>query len=327
MKHIFDEYTIFNINPSKLRSKHFFKNMLEYRHKVMAQFKGSLKKPSQFCCPLCKSKKGTELLRYKWYPVYSCKRCGLASPNIDFSKLGGSEIYDDPAYIKDTVREVVASFDYRKKTYAPERLKYIQSRTKLSYKNLKVLDLGCGPGYFVSHLDDLGIKYKGLELAEFLVQLGKKRGLNVENALLEREKPGSWNVVTLFDVLEHLTEPVAMFKSLNRVLMRGGYVVAYTPHIHSLGFFLMGGLQNVLLPFQHLLFFNEQSLEVLCKKSGFRLKHVDYFGLDVMDYLFMKEHQDQLPYLSKLGEALPYIQALVDKAKLANHIRIVFQKI
>ena len=42
MRNIFGNYKIFNIDPAKLRSKEFFKNMLEYRESVFKQFKHTM---------------------------------------------------------------------------------------------------------------------------------------------------------------------------------------------------------------------------------------------------------------------------------------------
>ena len=326
MRDIFKDYRIFNLDPSKLRSKTFFKNMLEYRGKVMQQFKSAIKTPRNYQCPLCKSRKGKEFLSDKSYKLYECSRCKLVSPNVDFSKLGNEEVYDDPSYIRDTTREILDTYQYRKKTYAPERLAYILQKTGLKKSQLKVLDVGCGPGYFLSYLKDLKITYKGLELADFLVAICKKRGLNVEKAFLEEEKRSAWNVITLFDVLEHLTDPIDFFKQLNHTTSLGGFVLAYTPNIHSVAFHLMGAKQNTFAPYQHLCFFDPASLEFLAQKTGFKIHSIEYYGLDIMDYLYMKEYEDNRPYLKHLIDMIPPIQAIIDRQQLSNHIRVIFKK-
>lgn len=328
MRDILKDYKIFNIDPKKLRSRDFFKNMLEYRRKVMAQFSDAYKSAEEYACPLCAGKSGKPYLSYEKYELYECAGCRLVSPNIKFDRLGDAEVYDDDAYVKDTVREIVDTYEYRKQTYAPERLKYIEEKIPdLPRNRMNVLDVGCGPGYFIDYLKDCGIPNKGLELAHFLVDICKKRGLNVEDAKLEHEPDASYNIVTMFDVLEHLTEPSDLFRDLNRVLMPGGYVLAYTPHIHSLAYLLMGGMQNTLLPFQHVGFYDERSLAYLASRTGFSIYAIDYYGLDVMDYLYMKREQDNFDYHEHLKEFIPLMQAVIDKQKLSNHIRVIFKKV
>ena len=327
MQDLFSDYKIFKLDPYKLRSRDFFKNMLEYRKSTMKKFEKAILSSSHFKCPLCGKDKKSSYLDLGKYKLFQCNTCSLVSPNINFNKLGNQEVYDDPAYVKDTTREILDTFQYRKNTYAPERLSYILSRVDIKKRNIKLLDVGCGPGYFISYLADLGIYYKGLEFAEFLVKICKEKGLNVEGNDVSEEKNNSYNIITLFDVVEHIADPLPFFKILNKKLIKEGRLIAYTPNIHSLSYYLMGSLQNTLLPFQHLCFFDKRSLEYLSKRSGFTLESIEFFGLDVMDYFFMKEYQDKVRYLSNLKDFISVMQSIVDKQNLSNHLRVVLKKI
>lgn len=327
MRDLFTTYTIFHLDPKKLRSRDFFKNMLEYRDSVFKKFHKAILPASEYRCPLCKKTKGEKFLQYKEYELYECAACKLVSPNIRFDMVGNQDVYDDDAYIKDTIREIVDTFEYRKKTYAPERLEYITKKIMdIPKKQIKILDVGCGPGYFLSHLKDMGIQSKGIELADFLVTMCRERGLNVEKIDLKNETPGGYNIITLFDVIEHLTDPVDFFKTLNEKLMPGGYILAYTPSIHSVGYYLMKEMQNTLLPFQHLCFFDKTSLEYLAQHTGFHIHSLEYFGLDIMDYFYMRAYLDNYQYHEKLADCISVMQAIIDKQGLSNHQRVIFQK-
>ncbi len=301
--------------------------MLEYREHTMQKFAGAIKKPAGFVCPLCQKKRKQLFLEYRDYQLFECLTCGLVSANVDFTMLGNTEVYDDPAYIKDTTREILDTFEYRKKTYAPERLRYILSKIKIPQRDINLLDVGCGPGYFLSHLKDQKIKSKGLELAQFLVDICQKKKLNVTNTDLADEPKDHYNVITFFDVLEHLTDPIAFFKLVHQATTPNGYAVAYTPNIHSIAYRLMEADQNTLLPFQHLCFFDTASLTYLAKQSGFEVFSIDYFGLDIMDYFAMREAKDNQDYFTPLKKFIPTIQALIDKQHLSNHMRIIFKKV
>lgn len=325
MREILKDYKIFKIDPARLRSPGFFGNMLEYRKAVMDQNKNAIKK-NGFKCILCHHGEGQEFLTHKNYILFECRKCGAVSPNINFSKINEKNIYDDPACVKDTIREVVSTYDYRKKTYAPERLDYVLEKTGLKPKQIKLLDIGCGPGYFISHLKDKKIYYKGIELADFLVDFCRKKGLNVEKAEVKNEPDRFYNVITLFDVLEHLVKPLEFMSVLSNKLTPGGYVIAYVPNIHSLAYYLMGEYQNTLVPFQHVCFYDQRSLTYLARKTGFEIRSVDYYGLDLIDYLYMKDYQDKVGYHQKLKDLIPVLQSVIDKQKISNHMRVLFQK-
>lgn len=327
MRDLFKNYKIFAIDAKKSRSKDFYKNMLQYRAHVMKKFSRAIQKPSEFSCLLCGGTGKTPFLALGKYQLFECGRCKLVSPNIDFSLAGGHEMYDDRAIIKRTIQEIVRTYEYRKKTLAPERLAYILGKTGLRKERINLLDVGCGPGYFISYLQDKKIRYKGLELADFLIDICLKKKLHVANTELAEEKPHTYTVATLFDVLEHVPEPVALFKTLNNKLKQGGFVVAYAPHIHSLAYRLQGARQNTLYPFQHIAFYDEKSLAYLAQHSGFEVTSVEYYGLDITDYFSMKQYDDRYDYLAKLREFIPLVQAIVDKQGISNHMRVVFKKI
>ncbi len=278
MRDILKNYKIFNIDGKKSRSKDFYGGVLKNRKFLMAKFLHSIKKPDDFVCPLCGSKTGKKFLEYNKYLLIECANCKLVSPNINFDLVSEGDLYDSSFAKKDVEKEILDTYSYRKKTYAPERLKYILEKIPdLSIKKINLLDVGCGPGYFLSHLKDLGVKYRGLELATFLVDICKKKGLNVEQAYLENEPRGHYNIITLFDVLEHITTPIKFFKSLNEKLQKGGYVLAYTPNIHSVAFLLMGNGQNNLYPFQHVAIYDLASLKYLANKTGFTIHSIDFY--------------------------------------------------
>ena len=62
----------------------------------------------------------------------------------------------------------------------------------------------------------------------------------------------------MFDVLEHLTNPIQDLIKIRSKLKKNGIIVIYTPNINSLAFELMGPRQNQVYPFMHTLFFNDK---------------------------------------------------------------------
>ena len=321
---------IFEINAHSLRGLNFHKGIVDYRKEIIPQHRHRIKKDKDFVCTLCGNNQGVFFLEWKevGYKLFKCCSCDAVSPNIDTSTDDYvASMYDVDSYVDKFMRETHAQYEYRKNKFGKERYEYTINRLNIS-ANSKVLDIGCGAGYFLDVLKDNSIEYKGLEVASHFVEYCRSyHNLNVDSTSLEEESDEYYDLITMFDVLEHLADPVNTFSVINKKLKPGGYCVAYTPNIFSIGYELMGAKQNTLLPFEHLCFFNSKSLDFLVKKTGFKVETLEVYGLDIMDYLLMKEYEDGINYTDNLKDLMSILQAVIDKDEIGNHFRITFKKI
>jgi SAM-dependent methyltransferase len=100
----------------------------------------------------------------------------------------------------------------------------------------RLLDVGCGTGAFLSAARDAGYEVTGIDFAEDVVQFaGSRFGLDSVHAVsLEsfaaQQDPGSFDVITLFEVLEHQGDPTAFMASIKRLLRPQGFVVLSVPN-------------------------------------------------------------------------------------------------
>jgi SAM-dependent methyltransferase len=100
----------------------------------------------------------------------------------------------------------------------------------------RLLDVGCGTGAFLAAARDAGYEVTGIDFAEDLVGFARSRfGLDSVHACsLEsfagQEQPGSFDVVTLFEVLEHQDDPSAFIASIKRLLRPQGFVALSVPN-------------------------------------------------------------------------------------------------
>jgi 2-polyprenyl-3-methyl-5-hydroxy-6-metoxy-1,4-benzoquinol methylase len=323
---IFSGYKIFNIVPSSLRSENFYQDLMTERKTYWEERKVLIKDDEDAQCTLCNSKDNYLYLEYKGYKLFECKECQAVFANIIFDERYNQLVYDNSLYEINIKREVLDTYEYRKEKFGKERLDYIVNKCQFT-PNKKLLDLGCGPGYFLKYLTEKNIKCKGLELTQYLVDICKEKNLDVSSTSLENEPNLKYDIITMFDVLEHLTSPIDFFKTVNKKIKTGGYILAYTPNINSFAFHFQKGEQNLLLPYEHVLFYNQHSLSYLAEETGFTVESIDYYGLDVVDYFSMKGFKDDINYNENLSDIIPYMQALIDSEKISNHIRIVFKKI
>ncbi len=327
MRDILKNLKVFDIELSKLRSANFHEDMIKDRERWLGKLSSCLRKDEEFACPLCKGTEKVPFLAYKDYPLFECRNCSLVSPNIDMVKLEEINYHESELVEEDIRREIISTFEYRKRTFGPERLAYFKEiLPRFVPKEEYLLDIGCGPGYLLSFLKDEGISARGLEVNSLCVEHCKGLELDVSDTDLEQEPNNTYSLITMFDVLEHLPNPIGFLSTIRKKLKANGHLLAYTPNIHSLSTHLMGGEHNMIAVFNHLCFYDKNSLDFLAERSGFTVVNQDFYGLDVLDFLAMKQSTDGCEYHTRLKEMIAPVQAMVDAQKLSNSMRILFRK-
>lgn len=312
-----------------MRGRRFFEGILAYRHAILPANRARIKSREDFRCALCKRSEGRVLLTWEaGYEVLECAFCGFSTANFG---IGNPQdhvrvSYDNDVYYEKFLREIVEHYDYRKDTMGKERFQYSVTRLGLDESTASVLDLGCGAGWFLSYLRERGVKARGLEVNPMAVRFCEGRSLDVSDSPLKKEPDGNYDVITMFDVLEHLDDPIDVLATARRKLRPGGFVVGYTPNIHSIAYELMGSKQNTLLPFEHVGFFSPRSFAHLAAETGFEVHTLEVFGFDIMDYLLMKEYEDGVDYTVKLREMMLLTQACIDKLGIGNHFRVTLRR-
>ena len=315
----------FKIDPLKFRGRGFFKKVEDDKKKYLKKF-SYLINNKKMVCPLCKSKNKKLFLKIKKkYLIFSCGSCGLKFHNLDFvsNKKYADIIYEK--YSQLNIRKNMQKTSKYRLKMMEEKFNYCIKSNFKKTKSIKLLDYGCGNGLFLDYLKKKGISGTGIEVDEGNSQkLINKKIEFFKN--INDVKSNKFDICVMFDVLEHLTNPIQDLLKIRDKLKKKGIIVMYTPNINSLAFELMGSRQNQVYPFQHTLFFNDKSFDYLAKKTKFKIKKMGTYGLDLMDYFFMREHLDKKKYFEKLTDFINITQSLVDITGFGNHFRIIFQK-
>ena len=145
----------------------------------------------------------------------------------------------------------------------------------------KLLDVGCGDGFFLAAARDLGYEVAGMEPHEGRAeQVVRRFGVTVERALIEQDSlpPSSFDVVYHCDLLAHFPDPVAALRSMMRLLRPGG-VLCFEVGI-------LGGISPFWYPLigtiglgQHLWLYSYKALYELFDQAGLVVKQEQHFGL------------------------------------------------
>lgn len=225
-------------------------------------------------CALCANQ--TTQIIYEKFGLFisSCRQCGLVYAN---PRLPRAEVWKryNPDYFW---QEYLPSLGVRQRQYNLESFdaryagmldlinSYIQPPGKL-------LEVGAGAGFFMKAAERAGWDVAGIEVSEAGVQFAQTElGLDVKQQAAEEISFDDclFDVVVMFDVIEHLFAPPRALGSICRVLRPGGILVIITPNFNSISRSVIGVNWAVLSPAEHLYYFSESSLKKLLEKKKFK---------------------------------------------------------
>lgn len=163
---------------------------------------------------------------------------------------------------------------WRRSTWYPDHLSLAESAADRECERL--LDVGCGNGEFVSFAADMGYDALGVEPSGRIADAALQRGLDVYQGTVEEfteNRSKIFDVVTLFNVLEHVPDPERTLKMVWSLLASGGVVVVKVPNEFN-PFQVAArdslGLDKwwVTIP-AHLHYFDLSSITALGRRCGF----------------------------------------------------------
>jgi SAM-dependent methyltransferase len=144
----------------------------------------------------------------------------------------------------------------------------------------RVLDIGCGPGRLLSQLRQRGWQVMGTELSDESARFARETlGLNVLTApgALDALPAGSFDLIVLWHVLEHVADPGAQIQEVERLLRPGGIALFAVPNLGSLEARWAGPRWFHLDVPRHLNHFDLPVLRRLLEANGLNVASVRYF--------------------------------------------------
>ena len=225
-----------------------------------------------FCieCTVCKDSESIILLRKESLSLHKCLKCGTVFLG-EYSDRFVPELYAYYDKYENLGKEDV--FDPITSARCEDLLHW------LSHFGIgrKVLDVGCGLGQFVEVANRSGWVAEGLELSRQAVNFACRHGLAVQELdfLSSAIKTDSYDVLTLFEVIEHVPDPVAFLQRAGEVVRPGGLVYVTTPNFSSADRRLLGKGWEIIHR-EHLTYFTPRTLLALVKKTScFEILHLE----------------------------------------------------
>ena len=278
-------------------------------------------------CPAC----GSPLVARSAPWLRQCPRCRLWR-----STLSGEDRLQASAALDET-RRVEGLRGLRAANYARTLAALHRVRAGAAALGGRLLDVGCGYGWFLDAAAEAGLEPVGVEPDEGIAAAATARGHRVWTGYFPQAVPAGerFDVVAFNDVLEHFVDVHGALAGAARCLVQGGVLLVSAPDgrgaLMKAGVVLARlGRQGLLdrlwqrgFPSPHISYFGRESLELLGAAHGFQLRHAGRLRSLELRGSWARLHMDRRPSLSSfcsyllLLAGLPLLRLLPSDQMLA----------
>jgi 2-polyprenyl-3-methyl-5-hydroxy-6-metoxy-1,4-benzoquinol methylase len=326
------DFTSAPIDMLKLRPNqsydYLFKNRDYLLEELLNENGGSLPENllADLPCGLCGGN-NTELKMVKdGFNIVECLFCTLVYVNPRLSQEAYESTYNSENYGHIIDKLSIESHSYRKERFGKERIELIESYLSKDASK-RVLDIGSASGFFLEAANDAGWDSIGLELTQSAVEFSKSRGIDVRQTTLDKSSftPGSFSAITMFDVLEHIPDPLKTLRKIHGLLEEDGLIYIYVPNWNSASRLLMGEGAHFIWPTHHLTYFTPITLSKALRSIGFKIEKIETQGLDVVDWLWQEKNirENDTTWIEGKVEEL---QFLINCGGYGKNLRILARK-
>lgn len=182
---------------------------------------------------------------------------------------------------------------------APNNPSLINARSRvqqaLNLRGVKTsawLDVGCATGDFVLAARSHVRQAHGSDVSPYAIHIARNRGLNnlKTGDFVSLKYPSStFDLISMWDLIEHVSNPKAAFAKAYASLASGGYLVLSTGDVGSWSSRVSGRFWHLMIPPMHIYFFSRRTIRRYLKESGFTHIKITYQAKIVpLDFLIEK---------------------------------------
>ena len=213
-------------------------------------------------CLICKSPHLKRLDRYyQLHKLLKCKSCGF--------------VFVESIPTKDELDLHYGQYSYKSQGYlSPITVKSYNSLLNEfeSYrKNGRILDVGCGRGWFLKEAKKRGWDIYGTEYSDLAVQICRENGININSGQLKVDSFlfDHFDVITSFEVIEHINNPIEELIKVRSFLREGGLFYCTTPNFNSILRYYLRETYDIIGYPEHLCYYTFKTHDKLMRKGGF----------------------------------------------------------
>ena len=232
-------------------------------------------------CPACNGSRICRTYEIKQYHIGTCNDCGhkyvINAPHDEVLEEAYGKEYYQAGDSGNGYYDYIANIAKRERGFK-QLLTKLESHVPVKGK---ILDIGCAVGLFVKVAVKAGWVASGIDRAVWAVKYGREN-FNLDLLTTDEQyllQPESFNVVTMWDVLEHLKHPTDVLKEANNFLVPGGLLALNTVNASSWGAKIAGENWRHLAPPHHLHYFSRNSLCEMLHNAGFTIDRFYLHGV------------------------------------------------
>jgi 2-polyprenyl-3-methyl-5-hydroxy-6-metoxy-1,4-benzoquinol methylase len=246
-------------------------------------------------CYLCKNTVSKFLFKNN-YQLFRCNSCGLLFYDFtkDYAKFLEKQ-YSKGYFTGESSLKSYTDYGKDKKNIFRNMAWLVNEIKKYKSKG-KYLDVGCAYGYAMEVADKKGFDVYGIDPSDHAVSQAKKKfpkRASVSYLSNMKFADNSFDVISLFDVFEHLQDPRRDLAKLKKVLKNDGLVVIATGDTGSKWAQFSGRRWTFYNPPQHIFYFNRKNITRVLNESGFEVIDITTTGKWL-----------SLPYIFHLAETV-----------------------
>lgn len=261
-----------------------------------------------------------------------CSRCGLRSLDPLPTDVGTKRLFVQ-GYFQGEVPGGYADYDADGPLHqanAADRLALV--RKYLGRDPGAVLDIGCAVGHFLAAAAATGARISGVDVSKWARdEVRRRHGIEVERAIADvvAKSPEAFDVVTLFQSLEHMSRPDVALADAQRCTQPGGLLVIETWDAGSTLARLQGKSWQQMNPPTVVHLFTRPSLEVMLLQAGFEQVAVEVTGklvsVGMVLHVLAGKFPGLLGWLDRLAR-WPVVARLRIRYRLGDLVTVIARK-
>lgn len=150
-------------------------------------------------------------------------------------------------------------------------------------KHNRILDIGCGDGHFLETAKGMNWQVFGTEYTDEALAVCTQKGIEMQQGKLDiaHYAPDFFDVVTSFEVIEHINNPREDTQVVRHLLRTNGLFYVTTPNFNALSRLLLRGKWNVIEYPEHLCYYTPKTLQFLLKQYDFKEINTQTTGIGI----------------------------------------------